>query len=348
MFELIIPLSAINGIDEKKFSVKSKEEKKITYTYVQKQPFYYRLNINLEQELAYLKFTGKSLLNSYPDLINIDNFHECIKNINDFKVCSLDADIILKDSIVRKCDVTTDLIVEKPVKELRNGISLSNYRKYCLTDYRPTQFAITNTVITNHCKTRMVIYGKGEEMHSRLNKPFLQSITNADYQLKYFENKIRFEVNLKSQDRVNLFFNTKSPSLEFVLDSDIDPIETFINKTIEPSDALNRVKIHSNNMKELEKTTVLCLCNLDLDKVERLMRSMYGDKTHISRAMKPYKEIFQKVNSERLYEATGYNVEEICNAVKFMVTSTLPDKGGHPSVITLKDLYSEANTDYED
>ena len=106
--KLICSLDIVENINEQEFQTIAKDGCVTSYKYQQDQPFYLLIRKDFLHNESVIEFTGKVLLDRYPELINLYNIRFCIEQINRLGLCEIDTDRLLETAIVAKCDVTTD------------------------------------------------------------------------------------------------------------------------------------------------------------------------------------------------------------------------------------------------
>lgn len=328
MLELEIPIEAVYNYDENKFNLQYQDGKLISLTYQQKVPFFYRVSLNLPQQRAYLSFSGKTLLENYPEKITYENFNTCIENINKKNVCKLSAEMIRQEGVVLKCDVTEDIIYEAPASEIYTNLSLTNNYKYTLTDFRRTQFAIISNNVTPRCKSRLVVYNKNKEMERQ--SEFLSEVKNAKSQTNYFKDKLRLELNLSSKDRIRKWCDIEGETtLKKILKIDSDPISNFLESTIREGSSVEKIKLHSSNMKDVEHLLVLAFHNWELTEVEKTLREVSCRGTNIKQKMVPYQILHDKIFHKPLDDVDRTFHKMLSDYLKYMVNQTLKSSEGN-------------------
>lgn len=263
--------------------------------YEQKQPFFYSILIDYKKRTTDIEFSGKALMEDYPSLIDHTNITTCIHNINSCGACYIDSDKALEECFVKQCDVTCDISSPVTITELYNSLNLSSSKSWCLRDITTNRFTVESTNTTKRFKSRLIIYDKEEEMTRKNNQDFLAAISNADEQIDYFKGKIRYELNLNSTNRIRYFFKIPDTKLSTLFSSSADPIATFISKITRDNDSLQPVAQMSGNIRELEHLLLLAICDYDLNKIELLIREMYGSNRSVKRCKEPYMNLLVKL-----------------------------------------------------
>lgn len=293
---LKLPIESVKVVEPAAFSMTMSGDGAVKNSkHEQKFPFYYRVQLNYPRNVAFVEFSGKSLLDSYPDLISMDNIFTCFDNINIQNICYIMPEGAVEKAIVMQCDVTYDIKTELSIPEIYQNITLSNNRKYCIRDITTNRFTIESTSVTPRKKTRLLVYDKEEEMMRSANEPFLQSISNAQEQLDYFHNRKRIELNLNSMDRIRRYFQTEDTRLLTLLNANVDPINLFLKNVITDDISITKASRLSGNLRDMEHLLLIAICNYDLRRVELVIRDVYGSTRSITRAMEPYKKLCSRL-----------------------------------------------------
>lgn len=292
--KIITNINYIQNINTKAFNATLKDDEVIYYKYKQESPYNLIIIVNYQHNELSIEFTAKILLDDYYKLINRDTIHSCFRQINSLGICSLDFDKILNNSIVVKCDYTKDIIFNN-LSEITKAVraNLKNYTKWVIKEYRGG-ISIENIAKTPRYKKRLTIYDKGKELKKSNNYNFLNTISNQDYLIKYFENKIRFELNINSMEQLRKLLNIPDNTLINVLNSSCNPILTVIDESIKFGDTAPIQKI---SLKDYERLLLIKECDNDIVKVEAKIRSLVPKNTSITLKMKPYRELCNGLNN---------------------------------------------------
>lgn len=309
--------------------------------YEQKSPFYYQILVKPGNCKAYVEFSGKALLENYPSLISATNFNECIHNINKFEIVEMNPADVMSYAKVGQCDVTVDLYYGDSFSSLYNSLTISNSRNYVIAMRTGNRFTIQNTVATNRKRERMIIYDKAEEMARPDNRLFLNFVKNPDEQRLYFCDKIRLELNLNSYDRIRKYFCIKDLSLYRILYAPTDPIGNFLRMAFQSEDPVDVLKRHTPKLRSLEHLLLICLCDFDQTKIEKVIRDTTGTKNSITTTMKPFKELLAAINHKDASPTSDENVLIIRSALRNAIQTYL-DQDNQPEDTGLLSLYRTA------
>lgn len=285
--KLVTSLNNINNINEDKFSKTESKRQVQNYKYNQKEPYALYIEVDEADKELVIEFTGKILRDQYPELITQNNIRVCLENINALGLCLLDIDAIIRDSIVVKVDVTADIPCNN-CKDLVSSLhaGISNYQKYISRRIKDN-CVIDKNVQTKNRKLRLSVYDKAKEMQLVGNEAFLGTLNAPDTLIQYFQGKIRFELNLNSKEQIRKNLKIPNTQLIEVLNSTANPIMTFIDKAIDDNAEVKSVK----TLRDYERLAVLRECGNNLEKVERIIRVYSSPTTHITQAIKPYKQL---------------------------------------------------------
>lgn len=290
--KLVTDIKYISNINHDVFIKKMRNARIASWQYKTNVPYSLCVEKNRDRNELIIEFSGKILLDDYPQLICTSTIHQCLENINNLGICQLDVEPIIEHSQVLKCDVTQDVPYEN-LSQLTSKIvrGIKNHQKY---SYRQdgSNLTINNNVSTPNRKVRLVIYDKDEEMVMSANREFLKSTNNPERVLDYFKNKIRFEMNMNSVNQIKKRLHLNDNSLLSILNSTAQPILDFLYEIIRPCDSHPKsiVTLH-----DYEQYLLLSSCNYDLGKVETVVRRFGSPKVAITKKMKPYRELLRSI-----------------------------------------------------
>lgn len=299
--KIISDIKYVCNINNEKFIVNAKNNQVIYCKYQQQSPFSLIIMIDYQHKELVLEFTGKILLEKYPQLINKDTIRECLYNINHLGVCTIDVEAIINNSYVTKCDVTKD-IATADIKTIVSNIrpNISNNQKWIVKGYKGG-LVIEKVVSTTRYKERLVIYDKAKEKQGVSNSNFLNAVSNRDYILSYFQKaKTRFELNINTMSQIRSLLNIPSNDLRMVLSAKANPILTVIDEAITPNKPQHIHTYRKQTIREYEHELLLKSCHYDIVKVEAVIRSLSSSNTSIKRVMQPYKDLLNQLQSSKV------------------------------------------------
>lgn len=349
-FNLSIPIGDIVSFNFDMMEKTDHQKEYVTYKYIQKEPYEFFIYYTKGEDNVYIEFTGKALLDFYPKLISHDTIEKCFYNINSLGVCNFNISKALRDATVNKCDVTCDIKSKIPVSELYDNLSFTNNQIYSL-EYLNRQdksrFAIKSTHTTLRSKERLAIYDKEKEMKSAHGTTFLPYVHNKEEQLKYFEeNPIRMELNLNSTETIRKFFKIKEKGeilLSKLLNSQEDPIGSFLNKAIRPYNYQLTQITQFGSPKEIKNLLYIALFQYNMEALEKHLRTISDKKCSIKKKMEPYNKIYDIIRPILNDPVTNFALckvsEEIISSLYSILEGTKPT---NPKV-NLINLYNSQN-----
>ena len=288
--KLICPLDVVENISERDFQTIVRDGQLTSYKYHQETPFYLLIRKDFLHNESVIEFTGKILSDRYPELINRDNIRYCIEQINRFGICEIGTERLLQTAKVAKCDVTKD-VSSTEIKEIisQTKQDLSNYDKWEVEKY-PNGICLRNKVTTDRYKKRVCIYDKGKELKQQTNSSFLLSLHQSQTLLDYFQNKVRFELNIGTMVQVKRLLKIDDNSLIEVLNSTANPILSVIDEALKKqTDSRQRT-----DFKDYVNSLILADNHNDLAELEAKIRALTPKGTVIKRKMQPYRDYFNR------------------------------------------------------
>ena len=288
--KLICPLDVVENVSERDFQSIVRDGQLTSYKYQQDTPFCLLIRKDFIHNESVIEFTGKLLLDRYPELINRDNIRYCIEQINALGICEIDTERLLQTAKVAKCDVTKD-VTSTEIKEIisQTKQNLSNYDKWEVEKYL-NGICLRNKVTTDRYKKRVCIYDKGKELKQQTNSSFLQSLQRPQTLLDYFQDKVRFELNIGTMVQVKRLLKIDDNSLIEVLNSTANPILSVIDEALKKNTDSRR----HTDFKDYVNSLILADNHNDLAELEAKIRGLTPKGTVIKRKMQPYREYFNR------------------------------------------------------
>lgn len=261
-------------------------------------PFQLYVEADNEEGESVIEFTGKILLDGYPQLINRENFDLCLDTINDMGFCAIDKDVIRKYGRACVVDVTKDVRLQDAsgLSEWLH-INISNHRKY-LARHIGSNLVIEKNVKTREYKRRLTVYDKEKELQRAENRDFISCLHDQDSLLSYFNDKVRFEFKLNSRQAIRETLNIEDTSIDEILSSTANPIYNFIDEVITEDSKEAGVELSWTDRKNI---ALLRDCDMDMAKVEAEIRKYASKGTHISQVLKTYKVLMSRLGEKGCY-----------------------------------------------
>lgn len=294
-----VPIKHIKNINEKQFnetySVGILEKRQ--YNTNKESSLYIKIDY-LNDELV-IEFTGKILKDRYPELINKHNIRNCFENINKMGICQLDIDSIIRDAEVLLCDVTKDVICVD-IKALENYIraNIVNYKNWIVEPYRKG-IALRKICSTKNAAERIIIYDKGKRINMASEKAFLNSLNDKEKLQSYFSDKIRFERNLTTKQKIRDAMKIVEPNLMDVLESECNPLLAVLDLALQQPSYTNDTAIITS-LKDRKNDSFLKEYNYDMSAVEKEVRRLAPKNPNIKTQMKPLRELHRRVMNNKM------------------------------------------------
>lgn len=290
--KIVAPIDNISKVNDEKFQKNYRKGVLFSQKFQQTCPYKLLIELNYDKKEAIMEFSGKILGERYPELISIETIYACLQRINETAICDIDIDAMM-DADVVSCDVTQDAIIQNYIQTMKMIYgNIKNYQAYTCKLLRTGSLSIEKNVVTNKYKKRLSIYNKEKEMNITKNRAF---VSENDLSGK-FEDTCRFEINLKSMERIRETLHVKDTKLSSVLASTANPISEFISEIL-----ADDPEIRPGNMgwKQYWQSLVLKDCGNDLEKVEAKLRQYKNPRScSISKAMAPFRELANAYGEE--------------------------------------------------
>ena len=248
---------------------------------------------NYHQSLE-IEFSSKVLKERYPELINRDTIRQCLSNINNLDICTLDVDGIINHGWVIGADITADvdlMLTDSVLNALNQNVG--NYRRFQWTHYDGK--GITFTKNTIYDKEEIKVYNKYKELLSHSRK-FIDSLENRNDIMDYFYGKTRFEITLKGEKQIKERLGVGTGIKDFfnAIDSAVrEQFDRVFNASIPILDTTQ-----CNGYEEWAMAHLLDSYNGDLRQIEQSLRqeSVYNSRNGLSERMKKFQSVKARAN----------------------------------------------------
>lgn len=247
---------------------------------------------NYHQSLE-IEFSSKVLKERYPELINRDTIRQCLSNINNLDICTLDVDGIINHGWVIGADITTDvdlMLTDRVLNALNQNVG--NYRRFQWTHYDGK--GITFTKNTIYDKEEIKVYNKYKELLSHSRK-FIDSLENRNDIMDYFYGKTRFEITLKGEKQIRERLGVGTGIKDFfnAIDSAVrEQFDRVFNASIPILDTTQ-----CSGYEEWAMAHLLDSYNGDLRQIEQSLRqeSVYNSRNGLSERMKKFQSVKARI-----------------------------------------------------
>ena len=139
------------------------------------------------------------------------------------------------------------------------------------------------------------IYDKGKEINKISNKSFVDSLKNSRFVTEYFDNIVRFELNLNAMYQIRQLLNIPNNNLINVLRASTNPILTVIDEAVKYVPQQHKAQ----TLRDYEHELLFKDCDYDMIKVEAKVRALSSKNTSIRRMMQPYKELYKRLQDNK-------------------------------------------------
>lgn len=261
-------------------------------------PYHLYIGYNERYGSYKVEFSAKILGDRYPDLINENNFMDCLGTINNLGICTLDIERVICSSSVIGADFTKDILLsEIPCASGMNDIksilrlSIRNYNRWNCANYQGGGMVITNAVNDKRRQKRLTVYDKWDELRMAHNRPFMQSLNDREYIEEYFRGRVRFELRATTPSQICTWlglgrgYNT----IANVLNSTTNPLRMVMNEMFKPIFAVDESEIKPT-LTNLDKLCTLKTLEWDLAMVEAHVRA--STTRSVKAGMRAYERLY--------------------------------------------------------
>jgi len=261
-------------------------------------PYNLFVGVNYNSQSLTIEFSSKVLLDDYPKLITQKTFRQCLENINNLGICTIDIDKIANDCYFSKVHVTNDInyMLTNDILNFLNSC-VGNYRRYKWLHYEGQGLSFTKDVKSRCCQESLTIYDKEQEIEK--NKDFLFMLQNPQNVIDYFKGVTRFEMNLDSPKKICSFLNITSTHITNIFSSDVNPLLKQFNKIFGEKEVESKYSI--TNYEDYAMKTIIEKHNGDLKKIEQEMKDLQvyssNSRSGLNERMKKIKHLLFEMNN---------------------------------------------------
>ena len=247
---------------------------------------------NYHQSLE-IEFSSKILKERYSELISRDTIRQCLHNINDLGICTIDVEGIMYHGWVIRADITKDVEL-KPTDEVLSALNenVKNYRRFKWEHYKNKGITFTKDVV--YGKEQIKVYNKYAELLSHSRK-FLDSLPNRSEVLNFFYGKTRFEITLRSEEQITERLRVGTGIMDFFNALDCAVREQF-DRVFNTSATI----LDTTQCKGYEEWSIAHLLDAykgDLKQIEQSLRdnSVYNSRNGLNERMKKFMVVKDKI-----------------------------------------------------
>lgn len=264
-------------------------------------PFNVYIAASYPKQTLTLEFSSKILYEDYTELISCRTIRQCLKNLNDLGICSIDIDGILRTGCVTKADITRDISMEltdEILSALNENVGM--YRRYKWTRYRGTGIEFSRNVKDRRSKESLKLYDKSTELAANSeSRKFMSMLANKKKVEEYFAGKTRFEITLNTTDKIRDFLNIRDTYITEFFNADANPILTMFDKIFTVS--TESINPQISNYNEWAMGVILNFFNGDMQLIEQNIRQLYSDRKGVYSRMKQFERL-KANNNNRLHD----------------------------------------------
>ena len=256
-------------------------------------PYDVYIATNYIHQTLEIEFSSKILLERYPELISKDTIRQCLENLNKLGICTIDVDGVLNNGWVINAHITKDVdlrLTDDVLNSLNQNVS--NYRRFKWEHYDHKGITFTKDVV--YGKEQIYVYNKYKELLSQSRK-FIDSLSNRNEIMDYFDGKTRFEIRLESaaqikeqlgvSNRIDDFFNAIDSAVR-------EQFDRVFNVSAQPLDTSN-----CKGWDEWAIAHLLDYYKYDLKRIEQDMRmdGVFSSRNGHRNKMKLFEDVKNKV-----------------------------------------------------
>lgn len=253
-------------------------------------PFNLFVATNYTKQTLTLEFSSKILFDDYPRLITQETLPQCLCNLNNMGICTVDVDAILNTGCITKADITTDVsfeLADEVLTALNNNVG--NYRRFKWQHYDSKGITFTKDVIGKGCE-EIKFYNKKKELSATAqNRRFLDLLANRKQVDDYFSDKTRVEITLATQPQIRNNLQIDNTYIPSFFSSSANPILTQFDKIFNVSEGDATANMDSYDTWAMFK--ILELYGGNLQMIEQDVRGLYKFRSGVSTRMKKFEEL---------------------------------------------------------
>lgn len=259
-------------------------------------PFNLYIATNYTKQTLTLEFSSKLLFDDYPKLITQETLPQCLCNLNNMGICTIDMDAILNTGCITKADITTDIpydLTDEVLTALNNNVG--NYRRFKWQHYDSKGITFTKDV-AGKGKEEIKFYNKQKELSATVqNRRFLDFLCNRDEIEAYFSNKTRVEITLASQPQIRDYLQIDDTYIHNFFASTTNPILMQFDKIFDVSKEDVNVNMDSYDAWAMMKILEQYDGNLQL--IEQEIRRLYKFRSGVNVRMEKFEKLQRMQNT---------------------------------------------------
>lgn len=256
-------------------------------------PYDVYIATNYIHQTLEIEFSSKILLERYPELISKDTIRQCLVNLNKLGICTIDVDGVLNNGWVINAHITKDVdlrLTDNVLNSLNQNVS--NYRRFKWEHYDHKGITFTKDVV--YGKEQIYVYNKYKELLSQSRK-FIDSLSNRNEIMDYFDGKTRFEIRLESAAQIKEQLGVSNR-----IDDFFNAIDSAVREQFDRVFDVSAQPLDTSNCKSWDEWAIAHLLDYykyDLKRIEQDMRmdGVFSSRNGHRNKMKLFEDVKNKV-----------------------------------------------------
>ena len=190
------------------------------------------ITINFQAKFFLIDFTSKLCPDEYPNLINSQNILKYLNHFFCLNLLDFDTEYFINNCQVSLIHCTRDIKVNNSPNIYFNAINYTILNLFNNFICKREKNGVIITKNIKHKNLRLTIYDKFKELNRPADKSirFLQQLSVDD--LMYFQNTVRFELEIKKQSFIKKVFNSEKTALVDMFQSELNPVLEYFQQAI--------------------------------------------------------------------------------------------------------------------
>lgn len=255
-------------------------------------PFNLYIATNYSKQTLTIEFSSKVLFDDYPKLITAETLPQCLYNLNDMGICTIDVDGVLKTGCITRADITKDVSLELTddiLTALNNNVG--NYRRFKWQHYDGKGITFTKDII-GRGKEEIKFYNKRKELSATAqNRRFLDLLVNREQVENYFSDKTRIEISLDTQLQIRNSLQIDNTYIPTFFAAGANPILAQFDRIFNSSTIDSSIDMDNYDTWAMSKILELYSGNLQL--IEQEVRRLYKFRSGVSSRMVKFEHLKQ-------------------------------------------------------
>ena len=259
-------------------------------------PFNLYIATNYAKQTLTLEFSSKILFDDYPKLITQETLPQCLCNLNDMGICTVDVAEILNTGCITKADITTDIsfeLTDEVLTALNNNVG--NYRRFKWQHYDSKGITFTKDVIGKG-REEIKFYNKKKELSATAqNRRFLDLLVDKKRVEDYYSDKTRIEITLATPPQIRNYLQIDNTYIPAFFSSASNPILIQFDRIFNVSEGDATANIDNYDTWAMMKILEQYDGNLQL--IEQEIRRLYKFRSGVNARMEKFEKLQQTRNA---------------------------------------------------